>query len=104
MDWVIQKAVEIGVTAVRPLVAARAAAEVVRTARAVRWGRIALEAARQCGRSVVPAIEPCAVLPPCEGDCLGLLLDPDPAAASIGTLCARARPTAVWIAVGRKAA
>jgi 16S rRNA (uracil1498-N3)-methyltransferase len=58
-EWFIEKATEIGVTRVVPLLAARA---VVKTPaegnRIDRWRRIATEAAEQCERSAVPVIEP----------------------------------------------
>lgn len=57
-EWLVEKATEIGVSRIVPLVTARA---VVKTAgegnRIDRWRRIAVEAAEQCGRSRVPAIE-----------------------------------------------
>ncbi len=59
-DWVIQKATELGVERIVPLITAHT---VIRPAKgqwprkAVRWRRIAEEAAQQCGRSTVPAIE-----------------------------------------------
>ncbi len=56
-EWLLEKATEIGVAAVTPLVAARA---VVKTSadgnRAERWRRIVVEAAEQCERSAVPKI------------------------------------------------
>ena len=56
-EWLLEKATEIGVARVVPLVAARS---VVKTPaggyRADRWRRIAVEAAEQCGRSAVPEI------------------------------------------------
>lgn len=56
-EWLLEKATEIGVARVVPLVAARA---VVKTPsegkRADRWRRIAVEAAEQCERSAVPEI------------------------------------------------
>lgn len=56
-EWLLEKATEIGVARVVPLVAARA---VVRTPaggnRSDRWRRIAVEAAEQCERSSVPEI------------------------------------------------
>ena len=56
-EWLLEKATEIGIAAVTPLVAARA---VVKTSadgnRAERWRRIVVEAAEQCERSTVPAI------------------------------------------------
>ena len=56
-EWLLEKATEMGVSGVTPLVAARA---VVKTAgegnRAERWRRIVVEAAEQCERSSVPLI------------------------------------------------
>jgi len=60
-DLVVQKAAELGAARLLPFEAARS---VVRldaergAARAARWSRIAAEAARQCGRADVPAVEP----------------------------------------------
>ncbi len=57
-EWLVEKATEIGVGRIVPLVTARA---VVKTQsegnRIDRWRRIAVEAAEQCGRSVVPAVD-----------------------------------------------
>jgi len=56
-EWLLEKATEIGVASITPLVASRA---VVKTPaegnRAERWRRIVVEAAEQCERSTVPAI------------------------------------------------
>jgi 16S rRNA (uracil1498-N3)-methyltransferase len=56
-EWLVEKATEIGVASITPLLTARA---VVKTAaggaRAERWRRIAVEAAEQCGRGVVPGV------------------------------------------------
>jgi 16S rRNA (uracil1498-N3)-methyltransferase len=56
-EWLLEKATEIGVARIVPLVAARA---VVRTPaegnRADRWRRIVIEAAEQCERSTVPIV------------------------------------------------
>ncbi len=54
MDLVIQKTTELGVTEVWPLVTART--QVNETRKLDRWKKIAVEAARQCGRPVAPAI------------------------------------------------
>jgi len=64
-DLVVQKAVELGAARLLPFEAARS---VVRLdaergqARAARWGRIAAEAARQCGRADVPEVDAPATL------------------------------------------
>ncbi|MBI4444402.1 MAG: 16S rRNA (uracil(1498)-N(3))-methyltransferase [Acidobacteria bacterium] len=59
MDWVIQKAVELGVTSIHPVISART--EVRREAGAQvrvmnRWQRIIAEAVKQSGRSTVPSL------------------------------------------------
>lgn len=60
MDWVIQKATELGVQRIVPLIAARAVVR-PRTERIEpqleRWQRIALEAAQQAERWDVPTVE-----------------------------------------------
>jgi 16S rRNA (uracil1498-N3)-methyltransferase len=64
MDFALQKATELGVARVIPIVTARA---VVRLegdraeARAGRWSRIVIDAARQCGRADAPEVT--AILP-----------------------------------------
>lgn len=93
MEWVIQKATELGAARILPLATERS---VVRldaqrgAARTARWRRIAEEAARQCGRSDVPGVdEPRgwdAVFALLQGDPerRGLLLDPDPGELRLG--------------------
>lgn len=55
MDYIIEKATEIGVHAIVPVVTERSQ---VRTAeKKMRWERIAVEAAKQCGRTKPPSIE-----------------------------------------------
>jgi 16S rRNA (uracil1498-N3)-methyltransferase len=59
-DLVVQKATELGAAALSPLEAARSVVRLDaerRAERVRRWQRIAAEAARQCGRSDVPAVE-----------------------------------------------
>lgn len=59
MDWIIQKAVELGVTAVVPVATRRSVARLEGKAdkKQERWQRIAAEAAGQCGRGILPAVE-----------------------------------------------
>jgi 16S rRNA (uracil1498-N3)-methyltransferase len=61
MDWVVEKAVELGVTAIQPLFS-RASLLKLDGDRAERrlahWRRIAVAACMQCGRDRVPSIEP----------------------------------------------
>ena len=66
MDWVLQKAVELGVSAIRPVVARRS---VVRLAadkmerRQAHWHNVAIAACEQCGANIVPVIAPLVDLP-----------------------------------------
>lgn len=59
MDLVVEKATELGVTAIQPFVAARSQSRTVVPARLERWERIARSAAEQCGRTVLPEIRAC---------------------------------------------
>jgi 16S rRNA (uracil1498-N3)-methyltransferase len=54
MDFVIQKATELGVKEIHPLVTTRSIVQ--ETRRLMRWQRIAEAAVEQCGRTVVPII------------------------------------------------
>jgi 16S rRNA (uracil1498-N3)-methyltransferase len=59
MDDVIRDAVMVGAAAVQPVIATRSEASLAtldRAHRRERWERIAVSSAKQCGRSVVPAI------------------------------------------------
>lgn len=64
-DLVVQKATELGVTALSPFEAARSVVHLERdraAARLRRWERIAAEAARQSGRADVPRVDPPSAL------------------------------------------
>ena len=60
MSWLVQKATELGVTRIVPTETARVVARPAAgaAARHTRWERIAREAVKQCGRVVVPAVDP----------------------------------------------
>ncbi len=63
MEWAIEKCVEAGVDVFRPITTERAArGQELSEGRLERWRRIAIEAAEQCGRLYLPAIEPVATL------------------------------------------
>ncbi len=58
-DWAIEKCAEAGADVIRPIVTARAArGDGSSGLRQERWGRIATEAAEQCGRLSLPLVEP----------------------------------------------
>jgi len=54
MDSIVQKCVELGVFEIQPVVFSRCITQETRTAR---WQRIAIEAAKQCGRARIPQIK-----------------------------------------------
>jgi 16S rRNA (uracil1498-N3)-methyltransferase len=59
MDQIIQKAVELGVSAIVPVICQRSVVKVSDSnleRKLLRWNRIALEAAKQCGRGRIPEI------------------------------------------------
>jgi 16S rRNA (uracil1498-N3)-methyltransferase len=61
MDWIVQKSTELGVAGIIPVITAHCVVKLKdekREARTDRWERIAREAAKQCGRAVVPRIHP----------------------------------------------
>jgi 16S rRNA (uracil1498-N3)-methyltransferase len=92
MELVIQKATELGVSEIRPVVTARtdaAARPALHGSRQERWEKVASGAAEQCGRAVVPAVSPTTTLKqllelPIEGRRILLLETPGlPALASL---------------------
>jgi 16S rRNA (uracil1498-N3)-methyltransferase len=83
MDWVVRKATELGVSAIRPVLTARSVVKLEPgrlPGRIEHWRAIAISACEQCGRNLLPDI-----LPPlpviaalaAHRDAAGVLLDPD---------------------------
>jgi 16S rRNA (uracil1498-N3)-methyltransferase len=61
MDWVIQKATELGVTEIQPLATERSVAKLSAERAAKRtehWQQVVVSACEQCGRNVLPVIHP----------------------------------------------
>jgi 16S rRNA (uracil1498-N3)-methyltransferase len=61
MDYLIQKATELGVKEIIPFLSSRSVPLLEKSRRQKRnnrWEKIAIEASKQCGRGVVPRIEP----------------------------------------------
>ncbi len=82
MEWIIQKAVELGAAGVIPLSASRSVVKLSadkEKVRQQRWQRIAGEAAKQCCRLLVPEVFPVAKLAEVQAllpvGCLCLLCD-----------------------------
>jgi len=106
MDWLIEKAVELGVSAIQPLQAHRS---VVRLSgeraakREAHWQALIAAACEQCGRNRLPALAPVATVeawlaaPPSAPAGARLLVSPR-AKASLPTLAAAER--AAWLAGG----
>lgn len=64
-EWLLEKAVELGAAAIRPVLTQRTLAdfdEAGAAKKAERWRKIALAAAKQCERARVPAVDPAARL------------------------------------------
>jgi len=63
MDFIVQKAVELGVKGIYPMATEHCVVQYdqkKQQARRERWQKIATEAAKQCGRTLVPMVEPIA--------------------------------------------
>lgn len=61
MDWAIQKATELGVAEITPIVSSRCEVRLKderADKRMAHWRQVAISACEQCGRSVVPLINP----------------------------------------------
>lgn len=105
MDWVVEKAVELGCASVTPVGAARSVVRLhgERAARRVaHWQALAVAASEQCGLNRLLRVRPVASLGQAIGEAPdGLRLSLDPAAgASLRARLAHAPVTAVVLAIG----
>ena len=102
MDWIVQKATELGVVRIVPLLADRSVVRAEADRRAERWQRIALEAAKQCERNRLPDIDAptslADVLAALDGAALAFV-ERDGAPARVG-IEALGRPERVTLFVG----
>ena len=60
MDWIVQKAVEMGVSRIIPVITERTIVrlnEKEAVAKQLKWKRTALEACKQCGQNILPEID-----------------------------------------------
>jgi len=55
-DWLIQKATELGVVRIIPLITQRSVVKPTKSAKSERWSKIGIEAAKQSQRSTIPEI------------------------------------------------
>ena len=61
MDLIVQKAVELGVASIQPLISRRTVVQVEEedaVRKAGKWQRVALEACKQCGQDLLPVVGP----------------------------------------------
>ena len=107
MDAAIRDATMMGVTAIRPVITQRTV--VPRSAAdqpgvQTRWHRIAVASAKQCGRAVVPRIEPPAplevLLEDTSSDCRLVLVEPAVQDAASATTLDGAVPESALVLIG----
>lgn len=105
MDLVLQKATELGVARIVPLVSERTEVRLDEDKagkRLAHWQRVVRSACEQCGRAVVPMVDaplPMSGIGDARLDGLRVALHPD-ATEGIATVFGTSRPTAVTLAVG----
>lgn len=61
MDLIVQKAVELGVSSIQPVISRRTVVQVDDEdagRKAAKWQRVALEACKQCGQDLMPVVQP----------------------------------------------
>ena len=101
-EWLVEKGTEIGVARFVPLLAARAIVKTGEGSRLERWRRIAVEAAEQCGRTKVPAVDAPLRFAEALAEARGLVLLPYEAAGDTapGIIEALAREIDALFALG----
>ena len=99
MDLAIQKAVELGVASIRPVAVTRSVMKLDAARggkRLEHWRQVAVHAAQQCGRAVVPEVHPPAALDAVLGEArLGFGIVADPRAERSLAACLDAAPARV---------
>ena len=66
MDWLVEKAVELGVASIQPLITSRSVLRMTgerADKKVAHWQAIAVSACEQCGRNRVPLVHPVLLLP-----------------------------------------
>jgi len=99
LEWVLQKGTEIGVSAFRLVASERVEAPPPSPSRLSRYERIVMEACKQCGRRVLPAMTLGSLAPP-EAGVLAIILAHGPGVAPLGSVLAPPKADEVWLAVG----
>jgi len=99
LEWVLQKGTEIGVSAFRLVGSERVEAPPPSPSRLSRYERIVMEACKQCGRRVLPALTLGSLAPP-DGGVLAIILAHGAGVAPLGSVLAGPKAAEVWLAVG----
>ena len=101
MEWVLQKATELGLRRVVIFDAELCDAPPIKPNKLERWRRIVLEATKQSGRSRLLEIETASHLAPSAGPESALILDPESGDRSPASFLPAGRFDAgIWLAVG----
>ncbi len=99
LEWVLQKGTEVGVSAFRLVASDRVEAPPPSPSRLSRYERIVMEACKQSGRRVLPAMALGPIESPGQG-VLAIILAHAVGVAPLGTVLAGPKATQVWLAVG----
>jgi 16S rRNA (uracil1498-N3)-methyltransferase len=99
IEWVLQKGTEIGVSAFELFASSRVEAPSPSPSRMSRFERIVMEACKQCGRRVLPALSLGALATPGEG-VVAIILTPSAGVAPLGAVLQGPKAREVWLAVG----
>lgn len=105
MDLIVEKATELGVTTILPLLSERTIVRLDENAGKLdRWREIALESCKQCGNNWLPVIEPPRKVPAFLADTgpydLKLIASLQPGAQPLTALLPSTRPASVLILIG----
>jgi len=102
-EWLIEKAAEMGVVKIVPLLAERCVVKNPGVAKVERWRKIAATAMIQCGGCLLPEVaDPLSLadLPAPEADITPILLHEEALSVSLHELPAQPGRTSVWLASG----
>jgi len=105
MDLIVEKATELGVTTIVPLLSERTIVRLDENAGKLdRWREIALESCKQCGNNWLPVIEPPRKVPAFLTDTgqfdLKVIASLQPGAQPLKTILGGTRPQSVLILIG----
>jgi 16S rRNA (uracil1498-N3)-methyltransferase len=103
LEWLIEKAVEMGVRRIVPLIAERCIVKSPGESKVDRWRKIAATAMLQCGGCILPEVSDplkLSLLAPPPADTLPILLHEESLSVSLHSLPQNSSQTAIWLASG----